>query len=105
MIQSVFQSPAHVAQFQDDVLEMLNSSYMRGDSTVIQGQSLSFLQQLLRDPHRASGGRRKWVLGGGYCGFTSALKEAGFKVIRARTMRYTRKGEFKPYQPCDVVTL
>lgn len=97
---STFRSPAELAAFQDDVLSNLGSSYMVGD-TVIQGQSLTHLQQCLRDPI----GGRKWRLGGGYWGFQDALHEAGFKVIRGRTMRYTRNGQFKPYQECDVVTL
>jgi hypothetical protein len=98
---TVFRSPAELAAFQDDVLNNLGASYAKEDGTVFQGQSLSYLQTSLRD--RYSG--RKWVLGGGFWGFQNALQEAGFKVVRARTMRYTRKGEFKPYQECSVVTL
>lgn len=105
MTTSVFTSPAQREAFADDVLELLGASYALEDGTIIQGQSLTHLQQCLRDGCRRSGGNRKWRLGGGYWGITSALEEAGFRVIRARTMRYTRKGEFKPYQLCDCVTL
>lgn len=99
---SNFATPAMREAFVDDVLNELGGSYALEDGTIIKGQSFSYLQQVLRD--RTLGGR-KWVLGGGNCGFSNALEEAGFKIIRARTMRYTRRGEFKPYQMCDVVTL
>lgn len=103
--QSMFANEATRNAFADDVLEMLGARYALEDGTIIEGQAFSFLQSLLRDGCRASGGRRRWTLPGGYGGFRDALEEAGFKVIRARSMRYTRTGAFKPYQMCDVVTL
>ena len=103
MQQSVFSSPAQREMFVTDVLDALSARYMLPDGTIIEGASLSYLQADLRSHYNKSG--RRWRLGGGYWGFTSALDEAGFKRVRARTMRYTRNGEFKPYQECDVVTI
>lgn len=91
---------ATLKQFQSDVARYLRSDYMLPSGEVIKGQSLTHLQQCLR---MGENGRR-WQLRGGYCGFTDALEKAGFKLVRARTMRYTRKGDYKPYQQCEVVT-
>jgi hypothetical protein len=101
MSESVFLSAQQRDQFADDVLENLGYEYMDSKGQLFQGQALSHLQAALRGAYRG----RKWKLGGGYWGFQQALQEAGFKVVRARTMRTTRNGLRKPYQECDVVTL
>lgn len=99
-MKTVFKDRETREAFVDSVLEHLGANYMVGD-TMIKGQSLTHLQQCLRMPHKG----RRWTLPGGYWGITSALEEAGFKIVRGRTMRYTRNGAYKPYQECDVVTL
>lgn len=98
---SKFPNTATKTMFQDDVLHYLGASYMLASGAVIEGQSFSHLKQCLRDRYAG----RKWRIGGGYYDLVEALEEAGFKVLRARTMRYTRNGQFKPYAECDVVTL
>ena len=98
---SHFRNSAELAAFQEDVLVQLGARYQTEDGEVIEGNSFSFVQQALRGGFRG----RRWTLAGGYGGFSDCLKETGFKVIRARTLRYTRKGELKPYAECDVVTL
>ncbi len=87
------------ALFRADVERLLRAAYMLPCGTVVKGQSLTHLQACLRDVHDG----RRWRLGGGYWGITTALQEAGFTLQRARTMRYTRNGQYKPYQPCQVV--
>ena len=82
-------------RFAADVAKLLCASYMLDDGTVIKGQSYTHLVSCLRD--------MRWRLPN-YCDMVEALEKAGFKVIRARTMRYTRRGELKPYAKCDCVT-
>ncbi len=98
---TIFADKAELLAFRADVSHYLRADYMLPCGTVVKGQALTHL----RDCLRMGGGPSKlrWRISGGFWGFTSQLECAGFTLTRARTMRHTRNGLYKPYQVCDVV--
>jgi hypothetical protein len=77
-------------QFINDVLECLYEPYTLENGTATQGQSISFLIHMLRDPWRLPGGRSTWKNLGGLYDFEDLLWYAGFKVVRGRNRRGNR---------------
>lgn len=106
-VEGPFPTPALREQFVDDVLSLARGTYELPSGERVQGEALSALQRSLtsRSYGGLPGGRR-WTGLSRYCDFVSALESAGFRVVRARTVRYFRGGGGpKAGQACRVVTL
>lgn len=99
MTQLITFTPGQKQLFKQDVEHYVRGTYMLPGGQLVQGQSLTHLRQCLRMGHNG----RRWALPSHYHDFLQALAAVGYKRVRAHTMRYTRKGEFKPYQICDVI--